>query len=87
MNGDQSHLRVACHMFSFDYGFTHVCYIWPDKEFNGELNGSYYKAIGATTVQVIDHCIKVCKGFACFLAKKLFSWLVLPSPFTDRVKP
>ena len=32
--------------------------------------------IGATTLK-IDHIIKVSIEFACFLVKKLFTWLVL----------
>ena len=74
-------------MFSFDCGFTHVSHIWPDRKFHKKSNGSCCKVIGTTTCRVIDHFVRVCKGFACFLTEKLFSQLVLASPFSIRVKP
>ena len=42
---------------------------WPDRNFNG-----------ACRKVIQDHFIKVCKGLASFLTKKLFTWLVLASP-------
>ena len=68
-----------CHVFNFDCGFTHVSHIWPDAEFHEEL---LLQSDRISYHRVIDHFIKVCKGFACFLTESLFSRLVLTSPFS-----
>ena len=33
----------SCHMFNFDCRFTHMSHIWPDRNFNDELNGNCCK--------------------------------------------
>ena len=50
-----------CHVFNFDCGFIHVSHIWPDTKFHDELNGSCYKEIGSTTIELSTIFIKVCK--------------------------
>ena len=87
MNGDQSHLCVSkfLSLFNFDCGFTHVSHTWPDRKFNGELNGSCCKVIESMTIEL--SFVKVYKGFACFLTEKLFSRIILASPVSVRVKP
>ena len=67
-------------MFNFECGFTHVSHIWPDGEFHDESNGSCCKVIGVTTLSYMYQPFY--KRFACFLTEKLFSRLVLASPFS-----
>ena len=55
----------SCYVFYFDYGFTHMNHIWPDRKFNGESNGSCCEMIGVTTIKFI-------KGLHVSLPKSYF---------------
>ena len=73
-------------MFSFDCGFNHVHHIWPDGEFNG-VEWCLFEVDWNNLYQVMDHFIKVCKGFAYFFARTLLTRQVLACEFSIGVKP
>jgi len=70
--------------FNFNCGFNHVSHTWPDTKFNEKAKSSYFKLIGATTIEL---CIKVCNRFACFFTKWLLTWQVLTPQFSGRINP
>ena len=80
-NDEQQRLfQNSCHVFNFNCGFnliTRVIYghienlvAKPTELVTVDNNNHYY---------VMNHFIMICKGFGCFLTKKLFTWLVLAS--------
>ena len=38
------------------------------------MSNIYFKLIGAITIEIVDHFVKICKRFTCFFAGK---WQVL----------
>jgi len=45
-------IKKSHHVFNVDCGFNHVSLIWPDRKFNGEVNDSFWKLIGATAFEL-----------------------------------
>ena len=72
--------------FNFDCGFIHVSFVWPNAKFNAEANKPYWKSNWNNRHQVMDHFIKVYKGFACLFNEKLITWRVLASCFSTKGK-
>jgi len=44
--------QMSRHICNVDCGFNHMSLIWPDSKFNGEVNDSCLKLIGAIAFEL-----------------------------------